>query len=243
MTTFINCNKFYEAGMAMKLTPLEESNLIARVVRKCEHLKPKIKLYVNRTKVTDSRTGKTWTPTKKQYFNQPTKENVEVSSQSIVEMLTRKAAATAERKRRENSDANRFMNGSAVDAYIKEKTAQASAIATAVAKTRFNEEEGSWARPADTPASATLRNKPNVQKSKAADTIKQYNVNINLDLPTPEQLGFCHSPTQKPAVQQRTPRYEYPGMNSVPNDDKQWDVNLKSPRKPKQGFDSVNGAI
>jgi hypothetical protein len=201
---------------------------------------------VNRTQITDSRTGKTYyaTPTKKQ--NEPTRENIEMSSQSIVEMLTRKAVETAGRKRREDNGANRFINSSAVDAYIKEKKAQASAIATAAAKTTFDavsEEEGAWARPADTPAAATMVTKPNAQKSKAADTIKQHVININLDLPTPEQLGFSHSPTQKSAVQQRTSRYKYPGMNSVPNDDKQWDVNLKSPRKPKQGFDSVNGAI
>ena len=157
-----------------------------------------------------------------------------MSSQSMVEMLTRKAAETAERRRREDSGTTRFMNSSAVDAYIKEKKAQASAIATAAAKTTLDavsEEEGAWARPAHTIAVATLRNKPNVEKSKAADTIKQHVININLDLPTPEQLGFGHSPTQKPAVQQRTPNFRYPGVKTggtpAPGEKQQF------PKKPK----------
>jgi hypothetical protein len=239
--TFKEFSKLYDVGMAMKLTPMEECKVMTRTLQKIQPLKPIIRINVNRTKITDSRTGKTWykagsTPAKKQYFNQPTKENIEMSSQSrnrLLEMLTKKAAETAERKRREDSGANRFMNTDAVDDYISKRAAEASAIATAAEKMTlhsFTEKENA-SRPADTPTSATMVNKPNVQKSNAENVIKQHVININLDLPTPEQLGFGHSPTQKPAVQQRTPNFRYPGVKTggtpAPGEKQQF------PKKPK----------
>jgi hypothetical protein len=36
--------------------------------------------------------------------------------------------------------------------------------------------------------------KPNVQKSNAADVVKQHVINMSLDLPSPEKLGYGHQP-------------------------------------------------
>ena len=52
--TFKEFSKLYDAGMAMKLTPMEECNVLARTLQKIKPLKPLIKINVNRTKITDS---------------------------------------------------------------------------------------------------------------------------------------------------------------------------------------------
>jgi hypothetical protein len=229
--TFREFSRLYAEGMKLELSEQEFNNVVARTLQKLKRLKPIIRIGVNRTKVTDHRTNKTYyaKPAKKQY-GPTTKENVEMSKNSLMEMLTKKAAATAERKRREDESTNRFFNTNAVAAYNEEKAARSAIAAAAVKKTleAFNEKAGS--RPANTPASATLRDKPNVQKSNAADVVKQHVININLDLPSPEKLGYGHQPTQTPAVRQRTPSYRFPGIKNtapVASGEKQ-----QSPRKP-----------
>jgi hypothetical protein len=89
-------------------------------------------------------------------------------------------------------------------------------------------------------ASRSLDHQPNHEKS-ALNEPQNYDQNTNV----PHVDGMTRTVLPQPNVKGRTPNYVGPvrTKSNFPNKEKNWDVNLKSPKKSEQQSSPIDGAI
>jgi hypothetical protein len=218
--------QFVEAWTeGLKLNDEDSRNLIDRVVKRCRKTKPTIRLYANPTEVTDSRTRR----------NEGQDEYDRLVRAQDIKPVGKKLRTVTQPRTPRLPEIAEEMGITKEQLYARlqqkaneraEKKAKLSAIADAAANMIMDD-----MYPGETLAAKALKDQPNHEKSPQS---KVYNVALNVELP-------------KPNVQWKAGRATYPknGVNTV-GGDKQWSVNLKSPKRPVQTNDprsSYTGAI
>jgi hypothetical protein len=111
--------------------------------------------------------------------------------------------------------------------------------------------EGTWSAMAKkeagrmkgtTPAAKTVEI-PQIRLDSFKDTQSRLPPEFQNPKEIPDVIGMVLTDLPKPNVSGRTRDYVFPDGSHFPNKEKQFDVNLRKPKKPAQQFDPVNGAI